>query len=642
MQRTGLHHRIWIGLFVAYTATCASAQSLAMTIEVDARDLPRKLLHARITLPVAAGEARFAFPKWMPGTHAASGPVQNIAGLRFATPDGKPLEWKRDNVEMWQFYCAVPAGVTSLVIDLDYICSQPSVNSRGIDSFSNALIGVINWNTCLVYPVAAKPADVTATMSLRLPDGWKYATALETANEHDGVVSFKPEPLDEVIDSPLICGEHLRTIPLEQDFRPAMLHLVSESESATNLKPELIAKYANVVAEAGALFQSAPYDAYHFLVTCSNDLPENGLEHRRSSLNGVGERDLLEDDRIKGWVGYLLPHEFAHAWCGKYRRPAGMVTGDFHTPQRTEMLWYYEGLAQYLGEILNVRAGVWDLDHYKRLLADDLSFLRGHTGRAWRPLEDTAVASATLRERSKSWDGLRRNQDYYDEGKLLWLEMDAMIRDATSGAKSLDDFCRSFFAVRPEALPVSPFTFDELCTALNDVSPFDWKRFIESRIEKPQETLPMDVVARIGYRLQYANETPENIKKKEADQEYVAALDSLGADVENDGTIHANIVSRSPLDRAKLAPGTKIIGVNGRKFSKDRLKDAIRDSVARGNVELLVLNGDTYRTVTLDYKDGLRYLELVRDESRPDYLAAICTPRAKAHDQSRLDGSSAE
>ncbi|MBM3290838.1 MAG: hypothetical protein FJY92_11870, partial [Candidatus Hydrogenedentes bacterium] len=329
------------------------------------------------------------------------------------------------------------------------------------------------------------------------------------------------------------------------------------------------------------------------------------------------------------WVGYLLPHEFVHAWCGKYRRPADMVTGDFLAPQRTELLWVYEGLAQYLGEILNVRAGVWELDHYKRLLAGDISFLKGHTGRTWRPLEDTAVASALLRERSKYWDGLRRNQDYYDEGKLLWLEIDAMLRDATGGTKSLDDFCRDFHAVTPNTLPVSPYTIDDVCAALDAVSPYDWKGFIESRTAQPQEGLPMDVVARLGYRLQYANETPEDIKKRETEQEYVATLDSIGADIKNDGTIHANVVPGSPLDKATLAPGTKIIGVNGRTFSKDRMKDAIKDSVARGNIEMLVLNGDAYRTVSLDYKEGLRYLELVRDDAKPDYLAVICAPRTK-------------
>lgn len=629
MELRSLGYCMCLCLIVACLPARAQAQKHSLSIEVDARDLPRKLLHARIVVPVAPGEQRFAYPKWMPGTHASSGPVQNVGGLRFVTNDGAALEWKRDDVEFWQFLCTVPDGVKELTIEVDYICSQPDANSRGIDSFGNSLVGVINWNTCLVYPLAWKPGDVQTSLSLRLPNAWKYATALETTREKDGVVSFKPEPLDELIDSPLICGEHLRTIPLEQNFKPALLHLVSESESATNLKPELIGKYAKVVAEAGEIFKSAPYDTYHFLVTCSDDIPANGLEHRRSSLNGVGERDLIEEEPIKGWVGYLLPHEFVHAWCGKYRRPAEMVTGDFHSPQHTELLWVYEGLTQYLGEILNVRTGIWELDHYKRHLANDISFLKSQTGRQWRPLEDTAVASGQLRERSTYWGGLRRNQDYYTEGKLLWLEIDAKIRDATSGAKSLDDFLGAFFAVDAAKLPVSPFTHDEMCDALRVVVPLDWEAFLESRVGETQESLPLDVVGLIGYRLQYATEAPEYVMEREKERKYVAALDALGADIGDSGEVRSNIVPGSPVDAAKLGPGSTIIGVNGRKFSKDRMKDAIKDSVTRGNIELLVLNGDAYRTVVLDYKDGAKYLELVRDESKPDNLAAICAPRIK-------------
>ncbi|MDZ4860469.1 MAG: hypothetical protein SGI88_15950 [Candidatus Hydrogenedentes bacterium] len=617
-------------MFLA-NATAATTIASTLAIDVDARDLPRKLLHARITIPVSPGELRLAYPKWLPGTHSASGPVENIGGLRIELPDGTPIPWKRDDVAMWEFLCSAPDGATEIVVVIDYICSQPDANSMGIDSFGNALIGVINWNTCVVYPIEWKSAEVIATVSVRLPDGWKYATSLNMDSEKGGVITFTSDRFDEVIDAPLICGEHLRTIPLEQDFAPAFIHLVSESPSATNLKPELIAKYAKVVAEGGDLFGPAPYDAYHFLVTCSDDLPLNGLEHRRSSFNGVGERDLVEDDPIQGWVGYLLPHEFVHAWCGKYRRPAEMITGDFHSPQQTELLWVYEGLAQYIGEILNVRAGVWELDHYKRMLANDVSFLKSQTGRQWRTLEDTAVASGQLRDRSAHWSGLRRSQDYYVEGKLLWLEIDAMLRDATSGAKSLDDFCRAFFVVDKSKLPVSPFTFDDVCAGLNAVHPFGWKGFIGARVATTQEAMPLDVVGKLGYRLQFANEAPEFIKKREGERKYVATLDALGADIGEDGKIRSTVIPGSPVDTAKLGPGTSIIGVNGRKFSTQRIKDAIKDSLTNENIELLVLDGDAYRTVTLDYKDGARYLELVRDESRPDYLAAICAARTKTN-----------
>ncbi len=366
----------------------------AIQMKVDAREISRALLHARLEIPATPGEFVLWYPKWIPGVHAPSGPVQNLAGLRFETAKGDAISWRRDDEEMNRFILTVPAGSDRVIAKLDYICNQPSVNSSGVDCFGNSLLGVINWNTVLLYPEGASIDTATANMQLQLPPGWKFGTALKPEAETPDGITFKTETLRRVVDCPLICGENFRTIELTgKNTPPAFLHLTSESASAIQIDDKLIAQYRKMVAEAVALFGGARWDSYHFLVVCSDRLPSNGLEHLSSSFNCVGERELVDEKKRKAWPAYLLPHEFVHAWCGKFRRPAGMVTTNFHQPEHTRLLWVYEGLTQYLGEVLTVRSGLLPFAEHIPAFANKLDYLTQQAGRDWRPLEDTAVAS---------------------------------------------------------------------------------------------------------------------------------------------------------------------------------------------------------------------------------------------------------
>ncbi|MES2572021.1 MAG: M61 family peptidase, partial [Verrucomicrobiota bacterium] len=439
-----------LALFLAIAAGSHAAPPPPpeIQVEVDAREISRSLLHARLEIPAAPGHLTLWYPKWIPGIHAPGGPVQNLAGLRFETLQGETIPWRRDDEEMHRFHLEVPAGVERVVAKLDYICNQPSVNSSGIDSYGNSLLGVINWNTVLLYPEGVSIDAASATVRLQLPEGWKYGTALRTAGGgKPDCITFGSEPLRHVVDCPLICGENFRTIEITgKDTPKAFLHLTSEAASAIQIDEKLIGQYRKLISEGVALFGGARWESYHFLVVCSDTVPRNGLEHISSSFNSVGERDLVDEKKRLMRPSYLLPHEFVHSWCGKYRRPASMVTSTFHQPERTRLLWVYEGLTQYLGELLAVRAGLLSFEEHLPALANKLDHLMHVDGRKWRPLDDTATASWLNRAHSVSWDQLRRNQDYYNEGLLVWLEADALIREKTGGRKSLDDFCRKFFS----------------------------------------------------------------------------------------------------------------------------------------------------------------------------------------------------
>lgn len=622
-------------LAAAFLATRAFAVP-NLVIDVDAREISRALLHSSVEFPATPGEFVVWYPKWIPGIHAPGGPVANLGGLRFETVKGEAVGWRRDDDEPARFHLTVPAGADRVVAKIDYICNQPNANSSGIDSFGNSLLGVINWNTVLVYPESTLIDVTTATVRLTLPAGWRFGTALRpdgapavTPQDQPYTVAFQAESLRRVVDSPLITGANFRSIDVSsKGTPPAFLDLVSESASAIAIDDKLIANYRALVAEAVALFGGAHFSEYHFLVVCSDALPNNGLEHLASSFNSVGERELIDDKKRKAWPAYLLPHEFVHSWCGKFRRPATMVTTNFHTPERTKLLWIYEGLTQYLGEVLTVRSGLLTPEEHVMRFATTIDYLRGQAGRRWRSVEDTAITSWTLRAKSANWAPLRRSQDYYDEGLVTWLAADAIIREQSGGKRSLDDFCKKFFAVKPDERPVMPYELAEVTGILKGLADYDWDTFFRDRISTPQETLDLKFLETLGYRLQFSPKPSEFVLEREKDRKSVNATGSLGLATSEDGKV-VGIVPGSIADKAGIAPAMTISGVNDRKFTGQRLKDAIADSTMRQKVDLLVLDGDVFKTIALSYAEGPKYLELTRIADRADVLGNIGKPTAK-------------
>jgi predicted metalloprotease with PDZ domain len=609
---------IGLALMLAGRADAGTAPTL--TVEVDARELPRKLLHAQIIIPCTAGKLTLYYPKWIPGTHAPSGPVQNIGGLRFETSDGKALTWRRDEVELFAFHIQVPPGVSSVRAKLDYICNPPS------GSFGNNSLGTIDWNTVLLYPEGHGSADLKVDLSLRLPDAWQFATALNVERQDKDLVTFKTESLYDLIDNPLIAAKHLKSFKLTiTNGPPAFFDVASESAKALELDDKTVAVYSRVVNEAHSLFGTAHYPAYRFLVTCSNDLGYHGLEHHRCSINGVHERDLIDVSRRRGWVANLLPHEYAHSWCGKFRRPAGMCVPDYHTPPKQHLLWIYEGLTEYLGELLMVRSGLVSQDEYLDYLSWNLGNLMKREGRKWRSLEDTSISSPMLRVPSASWNDLRRSQDYYYEGMLLWLEVDAMLRTQSKGRHSLDDFCQQFLGKVAAKDKVVPYELKDVTVLLKKLADYDWDKFFARRVSAPQETLPLDVVELCGCKLEYATK-PTPYTKHVTAGATISARDSLGVDFNGVGKI-GNLVPGMPGDKAGLAPGMRVDAINGKKWSGQRVYDALVESREAGKMEFQVAEGGGFRSIVVEYGGGPKYLQIVRDPARDDVIGQILRPR---------------
>lgn len=615
-------------LIVALSAPTLAQQM--MRVHVDATDLPRKLLRSTLEFDAMGDTVAMLYPEWIPGIHAPRGPLQNLAGFVPRDADGSVLRWERDWSNMYRLLVLRDEGQRSkLTLDLTYITNQPSTNSKGVDAFGTRTLGIINWNTVLVAPEDIPPASLQVELELTLPQGWQAGSALAVASREGDRIRFEPVTYEQLIDRPLICGLHYREVELARtDGAAYFLDIVADEARDLPQADSILAPLGALALESEALFGPVPhFGSYRFLLVISDEAPRLGLEHRESSLNSAKADAFRDIDWVDNGLGYLLPHEFVHAWVGKYRRPAGMVSGDFHTTLNTEGLWVYEGLAQYLGNVLAARSGLVTADDFREKMAIYTAVRLREQGRQWRPLRDTAVSSYILRGGSDSWGLMRRGQSYYVEGALMWLDFDARLREASAGQRSLDDFCRAFFGGGDRQRTTVSFTTEDILAGLSALDgDTGWGGLVEASIERTQEVFTAHWLASTGYRLEYVDEIPASLKKAEAKGKYVYLGESLGLTVKNAGEV-SSVTPGGVADGTGVHPGIEIIGVDGFQFSPERLRTAVEDSPETGHIELLTLDGDAYVTFDLQYDSGPRYWDAVLQEGRIDRLTEISTAR---------------
>lgn len=618
--------RAAIGGAIAVALAMAPSRAAAMSIKlsVDAREAPRRIIHARLVIPARPGPLTLLYPKWIPGEHGPTGPIGSIAGLAIEAA-GHALPWRRDPIDMYEFHCDVPEGAATVTVNLDFLVPASLEGTVGAASATSRL-AIVNWNDVLLYPEDVPAGELTYEAELRLPPAWRHASALEERRgEDEGTLAFAPASLSTLIDSPVLAGVHFRSIPLGPDVE---LDLAADSDEALAAPEEWIGALRSLVREATALFGGAHFRRYRFLVALSDHVAHFGLEHHESSDNRLPERALIEEDTRRYWERQL-PHEFVHSWNGKYRRPAAQLTSDYQHARHTGLLWVYEGLTAWLGDVLTVRSGLWSPDLLRGRLAVFASGLEHEPGRAWRSLADTAVAAQIARGEGSEWIARRRRKDYYTEGELLWLEIDTMLRQRSGGRRSLDDFCRRFFGGSggPE---VKSYTLDELALALADVAPFDWESFFAARVDLPAHASPAAGLLTAGWRLTVGDEPGPFQRLADELTDSYDFRNSLGATLDEDGAI-VDVVPATPADRAGLAPGAVLVAVDRRRFSLARLRAAIAGTAAAPReVALLVEKDGYFEEPRVALAGGLRYPVLVREAARPDLLGAILAGRAGA------------
>jgi len=531
-------------------------------------------------------------------------------------------------VNMYSFHLDVPSGATTLDVDLDYLDPVATGQFSGGGSLTPRL-AVISWNAVLLYPSTKSSDDLTYDATLKLPNGWKHTTALNTTSANDNEINFEPVSLTHFLDSPVLAGLNLKSISLPSSTSPFAhrIDIAADSDAAMNVPDDFAASYGRLVDEARAIYGVEHFRHYDWLLTLSDSVEHFGLEHHESSDDRTAENEFGEESRRKD-LAQLLAHEYSHSWNGKYRRPAGLATPNYDVPMKGELLWVYEGLTQYLGKLLPYRAGLWTPEYYRESAALVASNLvnRG-VGRAWRPLEDTAVAAQILYGSPEAWRSARRSTDFYDEGFLLWLDADMTIRKMTSNKKSLDDFLRHFFGGSDGDPVVKPYVFDDVVKALNDVVPNDWAAFLNQRL-RSSTNAPLGGFETSGWRLVY-NDTP-NVQQHAIEErdESVDASNSLGFWVDDTGRI-GDVIPNTPAAKAGVVPGSTLVGVNGRRYKARILRDFIRDSkTATGSMQLVFTAEDFVNVVNVDYHGGSRYPHLERIASSTDWLSELGKPRA--------------
>ena len=600
-------------------------------LQVDATDAPRRLFHVRMNLPAKPGPLTLLYPEWIPGEHGPTGPVVNLVGLKVSSAN-KPVPWQRDDVNMYAFHLNVPDGATALDVAFDFI-SPPDEPGFTSASSATSRLAVINWNQLVLYPQGVQPDDLQVQASLRLPESWHLGTALPVQPTTGAEIDFQPVSLTTLIDSPVSAGLWYNTVNLGTDLgAPHYLDIVGDSPRAIEMGPQLIAGYKNLVAQTGALFGARHYRDYHFLLTLSDHVAHFGLEHHESSDDRVGERTLI-DDAPRKMAATLLTHEFVHSWNGKYRRPAGLVSGQhdggYDFPMKGDLLWVYEGLTNYLGEILAPRSGIQTPQEFMDSLAMTAAAMDTESGRTWRPLADTAVDAQILYDAGADYRDYRRDVDFYPEGTLLWLDADVQIRTLSKGAKSLDDFCRAFFGGPDGAPAMKPYTFEDLVAALNAVQPNDWAGFFRQRLDATAPNAPLGGITGGGWNLIYNAISSSMWTASAEDHKLTDVSYSLGFKVKDDGTV-TDVIMGSPAQKAGVAPSTQLIAVDNRQFTPDVLRQAVESTAAAPRtLELLTKSGEYYEVHRVEYAGGEKFPSLVRNPAASDYLSQIVAPAAK-------------
>ena len=592
-----------------------------MQLTVDASDVTRAIfrIHQHVPVP-AAGDFVMLYPEWVPGGHSPRNDIKNITGFR-ASANGRELKWVRDNLDVYAFHIAVPEGVTAIDVDYQYV--TPTTGSQG-RILATPDMESIQWLSNSMYPAGYFVRDIPVQASVIVPTGWKVATALRPSGQTGNRIDYPVTSYQILMDSPLIAGAHYRKIPLTADVT---LDVIADTEAELAATPDQIAAHKRLVDQAVKAFGAQHYDHYDFLLTISDYLGGSGLEHHRSSEDGVGRGYFTDWDNVLRDRN-LLPHEYSHSWDGKYRRAADLWTPDYRTPMQDDLLWVYEGQTQFWGYVLGARSGMLSKqDTLDAIAATAAAYSTGTPGRAWRPLVDTTNDPIIAQRSPQPWRSWQRSEDYYSEGQLIWIDVDRIIRQRSGGKRSIDDFAQAFFGVRDRDWGELTYDLDDIVATLNRIQPYDWRGYLQRRVYATAPEAPLEGISQGGYRLIFAAEPTPWIKSAEKQGKNNDLTYSGGFVVGNDGKV-TSVLWDSPAFNAGMTIGSQIVAVNGRTFDGDAIKQAIKAAAAGGSApQLLIHDGDVYRTVTLDWHGGLRYPQLVKTGKGQGTLDALLAPR---------------
>lgn len=598
-----------------------------MTLDIDASDTLRGAYRVTQTVPVAPGTSKLTllFPQWLPGNHAPRGPLAELVDITF-TSGGEVLRWKRDPLEVNAFHIDLPAGTREVVAK--FIHTSPLQPAEGRITMTQEMLN-LQWEKMSLYPAGHYVRQIKVRPSVTLPAGWTAAVALDGQKQEGNRWSWGEHSYEVLVDSPIFAGKYYRRWDIGEPGRQKVtLHgFADKPEQIAAAKPEHIALHRNLVVETRLAFGTNQFDRYEFLLALTDRMGGIGLEHHRSSENQLEPGAFLKWDDYD-WDRNLLPHEYAHSWIGKYRRPARLWTPDYRQPMQGDLLWTYEGQDQFWGTVLAARSGLQRMDTVLGMMATWAGNFAEQPGRRWRSVEDTGFDPVFAARKPKPYASLSRGEDYYAEGALVWLEFDQIIRQGTGGKKSIDDFAKLFLGLRDGDFGQVAFETDEIVAKLNAVYPHDWAGLIERRFNTPAQPAPLRGIELGGYRLVWKEEPNPFLRGVMAEAKQLNLTHSIGITLDKDGKVTATQWD-GPAFKAGIVSGATVLAVNGVAYSPDELKGAITAAKTGAPLELLTRRGDRFITYKLDYTGGLRWpwLERAAPGTAPTGLDLLLTPK---------------
>lgn len=603
-----------------------------ISLTVDVSNVSQSIFQVQEKIPVQAGKLILLYPKWIPGSHSASGPLPGLAGL-VITANGERLMWERYGYDVYAFRVTVPQGVSDLDLSFQFL---PGRGRSGFIQATDKMLS-LDWNAVSLYPAGYYARDITFMPSVTLPSDWKFATALRAGSQvreqSTYTVAFKPTTYNTLVDSPVYAGMHLKRLDLDPDAKvPVHLDLFADDASALQVTPEQLQDLRNLVTQAYRLFDSRHYDHYDFLFQLFGHWSGNGDEHHQSSEDGASV------DFFTNWANNapnrdLLAHEYVHSWNGKFRRPADLWTPNFNVPMQDSLLWVYEGLTQYWGMLLTARSGMWTPSQYRGELAMvAANFERNRPGLQWRTLEDTTdnpIIGDLGMPPYRSWQ--LSGNPYYRASVLMWLAVDVKIRELTKGKRSLDTFARDFFGIDNGSVVTKTYTFQDIVTALNKVAGYDWAGFLHRYLNAWNPPL-LSGVAASGWELVFTDKESDYEEEYDTQPECPCHLYnftySIGLTLTDDGKIN-DVLWDGPAFNAGIGSGGTVVAVDGRAYTAEGLKRAITAATdGKTPISLVIDYLGEHRTVSVAYHGGLRYPHLVRIRDARDYLDEIIAPKS--------------
>jgi len=593
-----------------------------IALDIDATDTARGVYRVTQTIPVTADmrELRLLFPEWLPGNHAARGPINLISGIRF-TAGGKVLEWKRNPLDVYELVVDLPQGTK--VVKAEFVHTSPITGSEGRITMTQEMLN-LQWEKMSFYPAGHYVRRIAVKPTVKVPTGWQVFTALDGKTRKGDTVSWQTVDYETLVDSPIFAGKYAQRWEVGENV---WLDAVADKPKYLEIEPDNLETFDRLIDEADALFGARHFDHYDILLAMTDRMGGIGLEHQRSAENQY-DPTALTDWEGMDWSRNVVSHELVHSWNGKYRRPEGIWTPDYRTPMQDNLLWVYEGQTQFWGWVLAARSGLQEkqtfLDAFAVYAAN---YAEGQPGRAFRSVEDTTHDPIINSRAPLPYSSLSRSEDYYVEGALVWIEADQIIRQGTDGAKGLDDFAKAFFGMKDGDWGQLTYDFDEVVETLNGVYPYDWADFLTTRLLEPNQPAPVRGIEMAGYKLVWKDEPNSYDKGRMGSYGYLNLFYSLGVNLGSDGRVSSTLWD-SPAFQAGLVNGNTIVAVNDIAYSHEVIEDAItaaKDSDTP--IELLVKRGDTYRTVAIDYHGGLRYPWLERSGEEEQGLDRLLAPR---------------